>query len=139
MRAIQQQLSHPRHTEVQRIFVKAPPKEAWETARHFDMGTIGWVRLLFDIRLLPDRLWGLQPAEADRRLGVDQVTGSDTGFMIVHETPARQVTQPPGIYLQRLGNGILHAKISNAGLISRGKGVRKQGGGYKGHTFLFMV
>jgi hypothetical protein len=91
MRAIQQQLPNPRHTEVLRIFVKAPPEVAWETARHFDMSTIPWVRLFFDIRLLPDRLRGLEPSGEDRRLGVDQVTDSGKGFMLVHETPGKEV------------------------------------------------
>lgn len=91
MRAIQQQLPNPRHTEVHRIFVKAGPKKAWETVRHFDMDTIPWVRLLFDIRLLPDRLRGLQPTKTDRRLGVDQIAENGTGFMIVHETPGKEV------------------------------------------------
>lgn len=91
MRAIQQHLPNPRHTEVQRIFVKAPPAAAWETARHFDMATIPWVRLLFDIRLLPDRLLGHHPPETDRRLGVDQVAESGTGFRIVQETPGKEV------------------------------------------------
>jgi hypothetical protein len=31
MRLIQKYLPFPRHTEVHRIFVKAKPKEAWET------------------------------------------------------------------------------------------------------------
>jgi len=91
MRAIQEQLPQPRHTEVQRVFVKSAPDVAWEVARHFDMATIPWVRLLFDIRLLPARLWGHQPAEADRRLGVDQVTESGKGLMVVHETPGKEV------------------------------------------------
>lgn len=91
MRAIQEQLPQPRHTEVNRVFVKAGPDVAWEAVRHFDMATIPWVRLLFDIRLLPARLWGHQPAEADRRLGVDQVTESGKGFMVVHETPGKEV------------------------------------------------
>lgn len=91
MRAIQEQLPHPRHTEVHRVFVKATPDIAWQAARHFDMASIPWVRLLFDIRLMPERLLGHQPSEADRRLGVDQVTGSGKGFMIVQETPGKEV------------------------------------------------
>ena len=91
MRAIQQQLPYPRHTEVDRIFVKAKPALAWEAARHFDMASITWVRLLFDIRLLPDRLLGHQPQETDRRLGLDQIADNGKGFIIVHETPGKEV------------------------------------------------
>lgn len=59
MRLIQQYLPNPRHTEINRIFVKAKPADAWEYARHFDAATIPWVRLLFDIRALPDLLRGV--------------------------------------------------------------------------------
>lgn len=90
MRAIQRHLPNPRHTEINRIFVKAKPDVAWETARHFDASTIPWVRLLFDIRALPDLLTGKR-TEADRSIGVDQIVRNETGFMILQEIPGREV------------------------------------------------
>lgn len=64
MRTIQSYLPNPRHTEIHRIFVKAKPDVAWNTARHFDMSGVPWVKLLFDIRTLPDKLMGRPNAEA---------------------------------------------------------------------------
>jgi len=74
-----------------RIFVKAKPEVAWPAARHFDASTIPWVRLMFDIRSVPDLIRGRVPDQEDRRLGVDQVAESGEGFMLVHETPGREV------------------------------------------------
>jgi hypothetical protein len=91
MRAIQHQLPNPRHVELHRIYVKAKPEVAWPVARHFDASTIPWVRMLFDIRSVPDLIRGRVPDEADRRIGVDQVADSGEGFMIVHETPGKEV------------------------------------------------
>ncbi|HET6768136.1 MAG TPA: SRPBCC family protein [Chitinophagaceae bacterium] len=90
MRLIQKYLPYPRHTEVHRIFVTAKPARAWETIRHFDMGQVPWIRLLFDIRTLPDKIKG-KPREQDRRIGVDQITNSGTGFFVAEEVPGREV------------------------------------------------
>lgn len=90
MRAIQQFLPHPRHTEIHRIFVNANPEIAWKAARHFDMSEVAWIKLLFDIRTLPDRLSGKSQPER-KGLGVDEITRTETGFMILHETPGKEV------------------------------------------------
>ena len=90
MRLIQKYLPFPRHTEVHRIFVKAKPQKAWETIRHFDMGKVPWIRLLFDIRTLPDKLKG-KLKEHDRRLGLDQITDSGKGFFVAEEIQGKEV------------------------------------------------
>ena len=90
MRLIQKYLPNPRHTEVYRIFVKSGPEDAWNTVRHLDMGQVPLVRLLFDIRTLPDRL-KRQSKEEDRRIGVDQITDKGRGFFIAEEIPGREV------------------------------------------------
>lgn len=90
MRLIQKYLPKPRHAEIHRIFVKADPVRAWETVRHFDMGKVPWVRILFDIRTWPDKLRGKAP-ETDRRLGVDQITDEGKGFIILEEIPGKEV------------------------------------------------
>ena len=90
MRTIQRHLPNPRHTEINRVFVKAHPGDARETARHFDAATLPWVRLLFDIRALPDILTGKR-TEGDRHIGVDQVAAGGKGFMILEEVPGREV------------------------------------------------
>lgn len=91
MRAIQNFLPRPRHTEIHRIFVNAKPASAWELARHFDMAQVPWIRLLFDIRTLPERLSGKKIYRTETRLGVDDITANETGFMILHETPGKEV------------------------------------------------
>ncbi len=91
MRAIQRHLPSPRHVELHRIRVEAPPAVAWEAARHFDAGAIPWVRLLFDLRALPARLTGRAGAESDRRVGIDQVAEHGKGFVILEEEPGRHV------------------------------------------------
>jgi len=90
MRAIQAILPDPKHVEIDRIFVAAPPDAAWHAARHFDGATIPWVRLAFDLRALPARVLGRAP-ERDRRLGVDQVADAGKGFMIIDERPGEEV------------------------------------------------
>lgn len=91
MRAIQYQLPNPRHVEIERIFVKARPEIAWNAARHFDASSIPWVRMLFDVRAIPDLVRGHTPEHQDRRIGVDQVAESGEGFKIIHETPCKEV------------------------------------------------
>jgi hypothetical protein len=90
MRLIQKYLPNPRHTEVHRIFVKAKPNEAWETMRHLDMGKVPWIKLLFSIRTLPDRLKEIQK-EQDKRICIDQIVDNDKGFFIAEEIPGREV------------------------------------------------
>jgi hypothetical protein len=91
MRAIQKFLPNPRHTEVHRIFVNAKPEVAWQAARHFDMSEIRWIKLLFDIRTLPNALSEEKGEGTISGLGVDQITTSDTGFMILDEIPGKEV------------------------------------------------
>jgi len=91
MRAIQKYLPNPRHIEIKRIFVSAKPAEAWEVARHFDASAIKWVRLLFDIRTLPESLTGKVHAQKDHRIGIDQITDDETGSMILQEVAGKEV------------------------------------------------
>src|SRR5689334_9948326 len=90
MRLIQKYLPNPRHTEVHKIFVKARPHDAWETMRHLDMAKVPWVKLLFSIRTLPDRLKGTAK-EQDKRIGLDQIADSGKGFFIAEEIPGQEV------------------------------------------------
>jgi len=85
MRPIQAFLPNPRHTEIHRIFVNSKPDVAWQAARHFDGAKIPWVRMIFDLRNIPDLIRGHKPDESDRRLGVDQVADSGKGFIILKE------------------------------------------------------
>jgi hypothetical protein len=91
MRTIQTYLPNPRHAEIHRIFVNAKPDVAWDAARHFDMSEVPWVKLLFDIRTLPNKLTGKAKGEGTPGLGVDAITRSETGFMILEEIPGQVV------------------------------------------------
>lgn len=91
MRAIQKFLPNPRHTEIHRIFVKAEPGIAWSAARHFDMSDIFWIRLLFDIRTLPNVLAEQSGSSMKHGLGIDEITKSDTGFIMLEENRGREV------------------------------------------------
>jgi hypothetical protein len=91
MRSIQKYLPNPHHSEMKRIFVEAKPAEAWQAARHFDASVMKWVRLLFEIRTFPEVLTGKQHTQKDHRIGIDQITENDTGFMILEEIAGREV------------------------------------------------
>ena len=81
MRAIQKFLPNPRHTEIYRIFVNAKPGVAWSAARHFDMSDIFWIRLLFDIRTLPNVLAEQSGSSMKHGLGIDEITKFDTALL----------------------------------------------------------
>ncbi len=91
MRAIQHFLPNPRHTEIHRIFVRATPETAWQAVRHLDMSEVGWVKLLFDIRTLPEKISGKKRTTEQKGLGIDDIGRGDTGFIILHETPGKEV------------------------------------------------
>jgi hypothetical protein len=92
MRAIQSYLPHPRHVELHRITVSAPPDAAWYAARHFDGADIPWVRVLFDLRTLPSKLLGQNPPSGgEARLGVDSITSQGAGFRLLEEVPGTEV------------------------------------------------
>lgn len=90
MRLIHKFLPGPRHVEFNRIFVQASPTEAWKAIRHFDMGKVPWVRLLFGIRTFPDKIAGTLHEE-DRRIGIDQIVQHDKGFHILEEIPGKEI------------------------------------------------
>ncbi len=91
MRTIQHYLPNPRHTEIHRIFVNAGPERAWEAARYFDMSGIPWIKLLFEIRTLPEKFSGENRPAISAGLGVDQISRGESGFMILEEVPGKEV------------------------------------------------
>src|SRR5512135_3022397 len=92
MRLIQEFLPNPRLTEIHRVFLKAKPEKAWNIARHIDMAQIGWVKALFNLRTLPDRILGHE-VEAIHHLGVDDIMEkeSEPGFKILAEEIGHEV------------------------------------------------
>jgi len=92
MRAIQTYLPHPHHTEMMRIFVNAKPETAWQFARHIDLSSVSWVRFLFNLRTIADFFHHERTHFKDEKIGtIDQIAENDHGFMILHETPGKEV------------------------------------------------
>jgi hypothetical protein len=91
MRAIQNYLPHPHHSETMRIFVQAQPQDAWDLARHYDMSSVPWVHFLFNLRTIADIFHHDKPAYRDSRIGLDQIAANGKGFMIIHEEPGKEV------------------------------------------------
>jgi hypothetical protein len=91
MRAIQTYLPHPHHTEIMRIFVQAKPKVTWELARHYDMSSVPWVHFLFSLRTIADLFHSNNADSGGGQISLDQIARNGKGFMIVHETPGKEV------------------------------------------------
>jgi hypothetical protein len=92
MRTIQTYLPHPHHTEVMRIFVDAKPVAAWQAARHFDLSDVPWVHFLFNLRTIGDLFHHNRQHFNDDKIGsIDQIAENGKGFMILHETPGKDV------------------------------------------------
>ncbi|HEY6978055.1 MAG TPA: SRPBCC family protein, partial [Chitinophagaceae bacterium] len=91
MRAIQNYLPHPHHTETMRIFVHAQPEIAWNLARHYDMSSVSWVHFLFNLRTIADIFHRDKPVHHDTRIGLDQIAANGKGFMIIHEIRGKEV------------------------------------------------
>ena len=91
MRAIQQQLPNARHIEQMRIFVQASPSESWKIARHFDLSSIHWIRFLFYLRTITEKLNRSKQDQIDNRLGVDQIVQNGQGFMLLQEEDGKEV------------------------------------------------
>lgn len=90
MRAIQHHLPEPRNVELARVTVNAPPERAWLAARHFDVAAVPWIRWLFRLRTVPDRLRGGAPPEGGG-LGIDAIVDGPSGFMLLEERAGREV------------------------------------------------
>ena len=80
--------------QVDRVAVAASPGHAYAAARSLDLSGIGWVRLLFQLRVVPDRIaaaWRGQPYPPLRAAGIDDITGDGSGFVLLGEEPGREV------------------------------------------------
>lgn len=92
MKTLKKMLPSPRHAETIRTFVKAGPEQAWDTVRHFDMASVPWVRMLFNLRTVTDiPHHSVHGANMHQSIGVDQIARNNKGFMILSETPGKEV------------------------------------------------
>jgi hypothetical protein len=86
----------PRHAvrQVDRVAVAAEPSEAYAAARDVDLSRIPFVRRLFALRLLPERLAARiagRPRDATATMRIDDIARGGSGFLVVREQKGREV------------------------------------------------
>ena len=84
--------------QTHREAVAADPRRTWRTVRNFDLYDLAFVRALFEMRTLPERmrLGALARATATRRTSrIDDITDG-TGFVFLGETPGAAVVVGAG-------------------------------------------
>lgn len=90
MTALDRILPEAALVERHHIDIAAPAACVWEYARHLDLARIPWVRLLFTLRTLPDRIAG--HAEPPHICIDDLVSSPDApGFQVLSEDPPHEV------------------------------------------------
>jgi hypothetical protein len=86
----------PRYSihQIDRVPVAAEPALAYAVARRVDMQRIPFVRLLFQLRLVPDRVTAWlrrEPYEADLSARIEDITRAGSGFELLGEEAGREV------------------------------------------------
>jgi hypothetical protein len=91
MTALDRILPEPALVERHHVDVAAPAKRVWRHARHLDLARIPWVRMLFALRTLPDRIPG---RDAPLHVRIDDLVSSRAapGFQILSDDPPYEVT-----------------------------------------------
>jgi hypothetical protein len=91
MTALDRILPEPALVERHHVDVAAPAKRVWRHARHLDLARIPWVRMLFALRTLPDRIAG---RDAPLHVRIDDLVSSRAapGFQILSDDPPYEVT-----------------------------------------------
>jgi hypothetical protein len=80
-------LPEPRFVEVDHVDVAAPPDKAYAAARHFDLARSSFIRGLFVLRTLPERLTRLDPSWP-LVLRLDDIgRGPEPGFRLLADEP----------------------------------------------------
>lgn len=81
--------------QIDRVAVVAEPERAYEVARAVDLYRVGFVRWLFQLRTLPERLAARARGEdappMPRSSHIDDLARPGTGFQILAEQPGREV------------------------------------------------
>lgn len=91
---IEQFLADDRLRQVDRVAVAAEPKVAWEAVRSLDLNRVWWMRALFALRTLPERLPFLRRRQVfprPHRLGVEEITRPGSGFLLLSERPGAEL------------------------------------------------
>ena len=77
--------------QVDRVAVAAGPGHAYAAARTLDMSEVGFAGLLFQLRVVPDRIAAAfrgQSYPPLRSSGIDDITRAGSGFLLLGEEPA---------------------------------------------------
>jgi hypothetical protein len=80
--------------QADRVAVAASPDHAYAAARTLDMSQVAFVRWLFQLRILPDRIAAAfrgRSYPALRASGIDDITRAGSGFLLLGEEPGREV------------------------------------------------
>lgn len=91
MTALDRILPEPALVEHHHVDVAAPAARVWHHARHLDLARIPWIRMLFALRTLPDRISG---RNAPLHVRIDDLESSRDapGFQILSDDPPYEVT-----------------------------------------------
>jgi len=102
--------------EIHRVAVATPPARAYQVLRSIDMYRLSFVKHLFKLRTLPDRVWGKlrsEPIILPTTSCIDDITKTTSGFMILGEDPGCEVVVGAvGKFWQPV---IRYAHVSSAG------------------------
>jgi hypothetical protein len=86
----------PRYSlrQVDHVAIAAKPSTAYTHARNVDMYRIRFVRRLFHLRILPERIaaWAKrEPYEPKLSSRIDDIASAGSGFLLLREEPGREV------------------------------------------------
>lgn len=91
---IAQFMPHYALREIDRVAVAAPADRAFEVARHIDLYRVAFVRRLFELRLVPERIGAWvqrKPYPKIRSSRIDDIASAGSGFLLLGEQPGREV------------------------------------------------
>ncbi|MFL5352110.1 hypothetical protein [Archangium sp.] len=80
--------------EVDRVAVAASPERAWEAVRAIDLYRVPFIRWLFTLRLLPERLIARlrgEPMPKAAHSGIDDIVAPGNGFILLGEKPGHEL------------------------------------------------
>ncbi|NMO20177.1 SRPBCC family protein [Pyxidicoccus fallax] len=80
--------------EVDRVAVAATPERAWAAVRAIDLSHIPFIRWLFALRLLPQRIRGRLrggPPPRSHTMRIEDIVAPGNGFVLLGEEPGREL------------------------------------------------
>lgn len=80
--------------EVDRVAVAATPEQAWAEVRAIDLSHIPFIRWLFALRLLPERIRERlrgRPPRRSHSMRIEDIVAPGNGFILLAEEPGREL------------------------------------------------